>query len=171
MKQALQILGISLLMFSACSEPLDASKIEKEKISLKEFNTPVEVFVPKGAKASEAAEPEDMLGLFTIYTTKVEAENFAIEVICTTEEGMLASEVFKEKSNEIKSSTGFSKVIEEVENGMLYESKEINDDLNYNFIKVFSYDESYTIVVSKPKPDGNTTLEEAKYMFDIINNK
>lgn len=174
MKRALQLISIIAIVFSSCSEPLDASKVEKEKLNLSEFDTPIEINVLKGAKASKGAEPEDMLGMFSIFSTKVkggEDNEFAIEVTCTTMPGMTLDEVLAEKGGELKAESGFTKLVEEKPDGFLFERKEINDELNYSFIKVFVTDDLYVIVAPEPKAEGNTTLEEAKFMYNILNAK
>lgn len=172
MKKVIQLIcGISILLFS-CSEPLDASKVEKEKLNLLEFDTPIEVNVLKGSKASVAAEPEDMLGMYSIFSTKViggEEKEFSVEVTCTTMPGMTMEEVLAEKTGELKAETGFSKVVQEDADGFLFERNEINDEMNYSFIKVFVTDELYVVVSPEPKAEGNTTLDEAKFMYEILN--
>ncbi len=174
MKKALELISGIAILLSSCSEPLDASKVEKEKLNLSDFDTPIEINVLKGSKASKGAEPEDMLGMFSIFSTKVnggEDNEFSVEVTCTTMPGMTLQEVLDEKGGELKAETGFTKVVEEQEDGFLFERKEINGDLNYSFIKVFVTDDLYVIVSPEPKAEGNTSLEEATFMYSILNIK
>jgi hypothetical protein len=53
----------------------------------------------------------------------------------------------------------------------LFETKEINGDLNYGFIKLMVFKNKYASIFPEPKPDGNTSLEEVNYMLDILNRK
>ena len=173
MQKIFYIVTFTAFLFSACSSGVpDSSSVEKEKINLSDFGTPIELSVLKGSKAIKGAEPEDMLGMYSIFSTKVKApEHFAVEVICTTLPGMTLKEVLNEKGGEIKMESGFSKILEENRDGFFFETKEINGDFNYSFIKVFVTEDAYMIVSPEPKSDGNTTMEEAKFMYDILNAK
>lgn len=171
MKHVTLLLGIISFLITSCAEPLDALKVEKESLDLSDFDTPIQITVPKGTKALKGAEPEDMLGMFTIFSTKVKGANFALEVTCTTMGGMTLAEVLEEKGGELKDESGFVKTIEVNEDGFLFESKEINGDLNYSFIKLFVTEDAYMVVSPEPKSDGNTSLEEAKFMYSILNTK
>lgn len=173
MKKAFQILGAITIFLSSCSAPLDASKVETEKMKIDgEDNDPIEITVPKGAKEFPGAAPEDMLGMFTLYSKKVrEGESFAIEIEFNTTPGMTVKEVLEEKGGEIKSESNFSKIVEEREDGFLYESKEISGKLNYGFIKAIVTSSKYAVMLSEPKSYGFRSLEEAQYMYQIVNKK
>jgi hypothetical protein len=171
MKQLLGFLTFCVVLFSGCSSGVpDWNTVEKEKLNLADFGTPIELNVLKGSKAFKGAEPEDMLGMYTIFLTKVRApEHFAVEVICTTLPGMTVEEVLNEKGGALKMESGFSKIIAEKADGFFFETKEINGDFNYSFIKVFVTEDAFIIVSPEPKSDGNTSMLEAKFMYDILN--
>lgn len=172
MRKAIQLLGLSVLLLSACSAPLDASKIKTQKMKIDGAdNDPIEITVPVGAKEFPGAEPEDMLGMFSLYSKKVRTEDFALEIEFTTMPDMSMQEVLDEKGGDVKSESNFSKIIEKREDGFLYESKEINGDLNYSFIKAIVKENKFAVVFPEPSSDGNTSLEEAKYMYQIVNQK
>ncbi|MBL56975.1 MAG: hypothetical protein CMP61_07310 [Flavobacteriales bacterium] len=173
MKNAIQALFLLVLIFSRCtSEKLDAASAEKESLELSSFNMPITLNVLKGAKASEGAEPEDMLGMYTIFSTRIFAsEHFSLEVTATTIPGSTLDEVLAEKKGELQTESGFSKILAEKNDGFLYETKEINGELNYSFLKVFITENAYFIVTPQPKTDGNTSKDEAFFMFNILNAK
>jgi hypothetical protein len=168
MKKAISILLV-LFIIGACSAPLDATKVKVEKIDLSAIDIPVKLNAPDLAKANSNGEPEDMLGLYSIVSGNVKAENFSIEVTCFTMAGSNLEEVLEEAGNEIKAESGFEKIIQQREDGFLFQSTEINGDPNFSFIKVIVIPEDYIVVSPEPKSDGNTTREEAQYMYDILN--
>tara|TARA_B100000676_G_C18051921_1_gene831796 strand:+ start:292 stop:813 length:522 start_codon:yes stop_codon:yes gene_type:complete len=156
--------------FLSCSEPLDAEKIEVHKFLLdSESKDSIEIVVPKGAVEFPGAQPEDMLGLYTIYSKKVRLEDFAIEVEFITLSGVEQDDIVQEKLEEIKIESESFRLIKQQSDGFFFESKEINGDLNYSFIKIIVAKTKYAVVFPEPKPDGNTSMEEAKFMYDIIN--
>lgn len=163
--------SILLLVFiiAACSEPLDASNVKVQKIDLSSIDIPVKLHVPDFATVNPNGEPEDMLGLYSILSGNVKAENFSVEVTCFTMADSNLEEVLEEAGNEIKAESGFEKTIQQREDGFLFQSTEINGDLNFSFIKVIVTPEAYVVVSPEPKSDGNTTQEEAQYMYDILN--
>ena len=57
------------------------------------------------------AEPEDMLGLYTVYSRKVRAENFAVEVEFTTLSNVKEGEIVEEKLEEIRMDSDLFRVI------------------------------------------------------------
>ncbi len=170
MKRVFEVVLVVLVFFFSCSEPLDARKVESHKIVL-DFDSgePVEVMAPKGAVESPGAEPEDMLGLYTVYSRKVRAENFAVEVEFTTLSNVEEKEIVEEKLEEIKTESDLFRVINKRKDGFLYETKEINGDLNYGFLKLIVTKNKYAVIFPEPKPEGNTSLEEAIYMYDVLN--
>ena len=169
MKRVFEVVLVVLVFFFSCSEPLDARKVESHKIVL-DFDSgePVEVMAPKGAVESPGAEPEDMLGLYTVYSRKVRAENFAVEVEFTTLSNVEEKEIVEEKLEEIKTDSDLFRVINKRRDGFLYETKEINGDLNYGFLKLIVTKNKYAVIFPEPKPEGNTSLEEAIYMYDVF---
>ena len=172
MKRVFAVVVIFLVFFFSCSEPLDARKVESDKIVLdRDSEEPLEVMAPKGAVEFPGAESEDMLGLYTVYSRKVRAENFAVEVEFTTLSNVKEGEIVEEKLEEIKMDSDLFRVIKKRKDGFLFETKEINGDLNYGFLKLIVTKNKYAVISPEPKPDGNTSLEEATYMYDILNRK
>ena len=161
---------VSLFMIFSCSEPLDATKIEVEKMVLDLASTePIEVNVPKGAFEFPGAEPEDMLGLYSIYSKKVRADNFAIEIEFTTLSGVDEKQIVKEKLGELKIDSDSFRLIKKRKDGFFYETKEINSDLSYGFLKLIVTNSKYAVIFPEPKPEGSISLEEANFMYDILN--
>lgn len=165
------IFGLIAVVLSSCSAPLDGKSVAVEKLNLTEHNIPLEVNVPKGIEVKEGMAPEDILGMYSIFSKKLSGEAFHVEVTCQTLTDMTLEDAKAEVQPEIKSTEGFEKVIEENENGFLYSRTEINGDKNYAFNLVFATPECFVVLTPEPKSDGNTTLEEAQYMFDILNRK
>ena len=170
MKRLFEVVLVVLVFFFSCSEPLDAKKTDSHKIVLDaDSGEPLEIMAPKGAIEFPGANPEDMLGLYTIYSKKVRAENFAIEVEFTTLSNVEVKEIVEEKLEEIKLESDLFRVITKRKDGFLYETKEINGDLNYGFLKLIVTKKKYAVIFPEPKPEGNTSLEEANYMYEILN--
>ena len=167
MKKVVSILLV--LILGACSVPLDASKVKVRKIDLSSIDMPVKLNVPDFATVTSTGQPEDMLGLYSILSGNVKAENFSVEITCFTMTDSNLEEVLDEAGNEIKAESGFEKIIQQREDGFLFQSTEINGDPNFSFIKVIVTPEVYVVVSPEPKSDGNTTQEEAQYMYDILN--
>lgn len=164
------IFVVSLVMIFSCSEPLDASKIEIQKMVLDSASTePVEVNVPKGAFEFPGAEPEDMLGLYSIYSKKVRADNFAIEVEFTTLSDVDKEQILEEKLEKLKFNSDSFRLIKKTKDGFFYETKEINGDFSYGFVKLIVTDSKYAVIFPEPTPEGNISLEEASFMYDILN--
>ena len=170
MEKIFKFFAVPLLLFFSCSEPLDATKIEIQKMVL-DFASgePIELIVPKGTIEFPGAEPEDMLGLYTIYSKKVRAENFAVELEFTTLSGVEQEEIVEEKLGDIKTDSDSFRLLKKRKDGFLYEHKEINGNLNYGFIKLIVTKNKYVIIFPEPKPEGNISLEEANFMYDILN--
>lgn len=162
---------IIVLFTVACSAPLDGKTVEVMKLDLNEHKIPLILNAPSQSKVESGMEPEDVMGLYTIFSKKVKAENFTLEVTCQTLTDMSLEEAKAEVQPEIKTTKGFEKIIEENENGFLYERTEINGDKNYSFNLVFATPDCFMVLEPEPKSDGNTSLEEAQYMFDILTRK
>jgi hypothetical protein len=172
MKSFFKFSVVFSILLCSCSEPLDASKVEVQEIVL-DANSggPLNLVVPVGSLEFPGAELEDMLGMYSVYSKKVRAENFAIEVEFITLSGINKEEIVKEKLEGIKTDSDAFRLIERNEDWFLFETKEINGDLNYGFVKLMVFENKYASIFPEPKPDGNTSLEEAKYMLDILNRK
>jgi hypothetical protein len=172
MKSVFKFSVVFSILLCSCSEPLDASKVEVQEIVL-DANSggPLNLVVPVGSLEFPGAELEDMLGMYSVYSKKVRAENFAIEVEFITLSGINKEEIVKEKLEGIKTDSDAFRLIERNEDWFLFETKEINGDLNYGFVKLMVFENKYASIFPEPKPDGNTSLEEAKYMLDILNRK
>tara|TARA_Y100000589_G_scaffold222393_1_gene209937 strand:- start:132 stop:653 length:522 start_codon:yes stop_codon:yes gene_type:complete len=159
-----------LIFLYSCSEPLDASKVEvKEMLLDVNSDEPLSLIVPAGAVEFPGADLEDMLGMYSVYSKKVRMEDFAIEIEFITLSGINLQEIVQEKLEEIKVDSDAFRLIKRNEDGFLFEKKEINGDLNYGFIKLKVFKNKYASIFPEPKPDGNTSLEEANYMLDILN--
>jgi hypothetical protein len=172
MKSVFKFSVVFSILLCSCSEPLDASKVEVQEIVLDaNSDGPLNLVVPVGSLEFPGAELEDMLGMYSVYSKKVRAENFAIEVEFITLSGINKEEIVKEKLEGIKTDSDAFRLIERNEDWFLFETKEINGDLNYGFVKLMVFENKYASIFPEPKPDGNTSLEEAKYMLDILNRK
>ena len=170
MKSVFKFGAVFLIFLCSCSDPLDASKIEVNKLVLEaDSEGPLSLVVPVGSLEFPGAEPEDMLGVYSVYSKKIRADDFAIEVEFITLSGVDKKEIVQEKLEEIKTDSEAFRLIKQFEDGFLFETKEINGDFNYGFIKLKVFKNKYASIFPEPKPDGNTSLEEASYMLDILN--
>ena len=172
MKSVFKFSVVFSILLCSCSEPLDASKVEVNELVLDvDSEGPLALVVPVGSLEFPGAEPEDMLGMYSVYSKKVRAEDFAIEVEFITLSGVDKKEIVQEKLEEIKTDSDAFRLIKQFEDGFLFETQEINGDLNYGFIKLMVFKNKYASIFPEPKPDGNTSLEEVNYMLDILNRK
>ena len=170
MKSVFKFGVVFFIILLSCSKPLDAAKIEVQELVLDaDSDGPLLLVVPVGSLEFPGAAPEDMLGMYSVYSKKVRAEDFAIEVEFITLSGVDKKEIVQEKLEEIKTDWDSFRLIERFEDGFLFETKEINGDLNYGFVKLKVFKNKYASIFPEPKPDGNTSLEEATYMLDILN--
>ena len=170
MKSVFKFCAFFVIFLCSCSEPLDANKIEIQEIVL-DVNSeePLSLVVPSGATEFPGAEIEDMLGMYSVYSKKVRMDTFAIEVEFITLPVTSLKEIVQQKLEEIKIESDAFRLIKRSDDGFLYEKKEINGDLNYGFFKLRVFAKKYVSVFPEPKSDGNTSLEEANYMLDILN--
>ena len=172
MKSVFKFSVVFSILLCSCSEPLDASKVEVNELVLDaDSEDPLALVVPVGSSEFPGAEPEDMLGMYSVYSKKVRAADFAIEVEFITLSGVDKKEIVQEKLEEVKTDSEAFRLIKQFEDGFLFETKEINGDLNYGFIKLMVFKNKYASIFPEPKPDGNTSLEEVNYMLDILNRK
>ena len=152
----------------SCSEPLDAGKVTTEQIDLSPQNIELSITAPKGAKLLKGAEEEDMM-LYKLYSCKVHAEDFKVEVMCFTMSDRSLNGVLTEKLADIKNEDTLSKIVLQDSTGFIYESNEINDEQSYGFCKIDVRDNFYVNIIPEPQSDGTISLEEAKYMYEILN--
>lgn len=165
------LLFCSLIVFVvACSVSFDGKTDPVTEVSIS--GTSFLINAPEGASVYYSSEVEDMLGMYTFQTHKIKGSEdhpFHIEVTHTTLTDLGLKGALSEVAQPIKSDDGFVRVVDSVANGCLYERKEINGEFNYSFYYVKADSTGYIAVRPEPKSDGNTTLEEAQYMFDIVN--
>lgn len=159
-----------LLVFilACCSEPLDAGKVTTEKIDLSPQNIALSITAPKGAQLLKGAEEEDMM-LYKLYSCKVHAKDFKVEVMCFTMSDRSLNGVLTEKLADIKNEDTFSKIVLQDSTGFIYESNEINNEQSYGFCKIEVRNNFYVNIIPEPQSDGTISLEEAKYMYEILN--
>lgn len=164
------ILSFLIIIGVACSTSFDGKTDAVELLKIE--GAPFSISVPEGASKYYSSDVEDILGMYTLQTHKIkgaEGVPFNIEVTYTTLTDLSLEEAISEIATPIKSDDGFVRVVDSVANGCLYERKEINGELNYSFYKIQVDPAGYIAVRPEPKADGNTSLEEAQYMFNIVN--
>lgn len=167
--RAIQFIAITLIfIFTSCSEPLESGKVETTSVDLTPQKINISITAPKGAQLLKGAAEEDML-LYKLYSCKVHAENFKIEVMCYTMSDRSVEGVLQENIADVKNEDTFSKIIQQDSTGFIYESNEINEEKSYGFYKVMVDKDFYVNIIPEPQTDGTISLEEAKFMYEILN--
>lgn len=121
---------------------------------------PIVIKAPEGAESTY----ED-LGIVREMTVKA-GEDYNLLIVATNTDQTDAKKLIAAEKETIEGSTYFSKIIEESENGFLYEKKIDEDYINYDFrvVKVRG-ENKYTY---KAGLGNKYTLEAAKTMYKAV---
>ena len=144
-----------LLLFSCKNTTPDSKYNEFDLLS---YGVPIEVHAPEGAKVSV-----DDLGIVKDIT--IVKDNYNIQILEGDNYNELEKVVQKQKTDAINSGM-FSKIIEEDEQGFIFEKKYAEDRLSYDFRYVrIQGDKEYVFQTGLM---GQFTLEEVKEMYKAV---
>lgn len=121
MKIRIIIALVCMLIFFACKN--DTSY---PKLSLLQYGLPIDIQAPEGA----TVEAEDLI--FMKDVTVKSGEDYFVQIFYTKETPNKLSTLLEETKKEVQESELFSKMIQEDENGFIFEKK-IGDRVNYDF--------------------------------------
>ena len=149
---------LSLLLF-AYSCKTDSTAGMKE-LSLLQYGAPITIKAPEGVEVKKSD-----LGVFQDITVKNE-EGYYIQILASTATTLDVGEIKTSLMEDIKNSTFFSRILEEMEDGFIYEKKIDENNINYSFrrIKVMG-DMEYVFQTGLV---GKYTLEQVRAMYDAV---
>ena len=152
MQRIVFILFVSLIIAS-CSN----NKIETAQFDLIDYGISLSVNAPKSATL---LQPSSGSEVWIIDTTS----NFEIQIKKALSLTNDLTKVKEEELSLVKSTTGFSKIIKETENGFVFE--ENFDETSYDF-RYFVVQGDHKFIFQKIFT-SNPSLEEVEQIFDII---
>ena len=122
MKYTLFLLALIGVLLS-CKE----SSTELESLSLLQSGLPIKINAPAGVEVTV-----DDLGVWKDITVK-DSLDFNLQIIASTSTTFDKSKIVASQLSDVKSGRYFSKIIEEYENGFIFEKKIDEDNINYDF--------------------------------------
>lgn len=156
MKYLIPIITV-FFFFSACkSDPTSGM----EELSLLQYGLPISIKAPAGVEVKNSD-----LGVFQDITIKNE-EGFYVQLLASDATIINVTEIKESLMEDIKQSGYFSKIIEEMEDGFIYEKKIDDDNINYSFRRIkVKGDKEY---VFQPGLVGRYTQEQIRVMYDAV---
>jgi len=110
-------------VLSSCKE----NTIQLSTLDLLEYGLPIKINAPEGVDVTV-----DDLGVWKDITVK-DSLDFNLQIIASQSTTFDKSKIVADRLAEVKSGRYFSKVIEEYENGFIFEKKIDEDNINYDF--------------------------------------
>jgi len=129
------------------------------KLDLLSYGLPISIMAPEGAEIVA-----DDMGVWTDVTVKA-GDDYYVQIIASDAITFEKADIVAEQLKTVKASTFFSKILEEYEDGFIYEKK-IDDKLNYDFrcVKIQG-DKEY---IFQTGLIGTWTEENVRTMFDAV---
>lgn len=158
MKKIVLLVGCCLFFVFSCQKDQQA---EWKPLELLQYGLPVTVLAPDSA----AVKSDDLGGLIKDVTVKG-GDDYSIQIYATDATTTDLAKVKAAQLAEVKSNRYFSKIIEEEENGFLYEMKLDSTNINYGFRHVRVQGDME--FVFQPSLIGTFTLEEARRMYEAV---
>lgn len=122
MKYSIIIFSICLLILSCKSETSNLNSLD-----LLEYGVPLKVNAPEGSKVVV-----DDLGVWKDITIKDEGD-FNLQIIASQSTTFDRSKIVADQLKSVKESPYFSKILEEYDNGFIFEKKIDEENINYDF--------------------------------------
>lgn len=98
-----------------------------DSLSLLEYGLPISINAPEGVEVTV-----DDLGVWKDVTVK-DSLDFNLQIIASQSTTFDKAKIVSERLAEVKSGLYFSKIIEEYEDGFIFEKKIDDDNINYDF--------------------------------------
>lgn len=155
MKYGLAIFLLSILMFS-CKQDVSS---KYPRLDLLQYGMPIEIYAPADAEVVKGD-----LGVMQDVTIK-SGEEFYIQVFASDATTVDVKGILSDMISEVKKTPFFSKIVEEYEDGFIYENK-IDDRINYDFRYIkLQADKEY---VFQTGFTGKYTEEQVKDMYAAV---
>lgn len=153
--QLFSILAVMALVVSCKGDPL----AEMQKTELMSHGFPIAVFVPEGADIKKGD-----FGVMQDLTIKA-GDDYYVQIFSSDAHTTDVKKVLNDKLSEAKSHPYFSKIIQEDEQGFIFE-KDVDGKLNYDFRYVkLQGDKEY---VFQTGLIGNYTEEQVRAMYQSV---
>ncbi len=117
------ILFALVTLYSCKNNPVDDYKA----LSLLQYGMPVDVKAPEGAKV----EAHDLGVMNDVVITS--GDDYNVQIYASDANTIEVSKVLAEQKEQVKAGPFFSKILEEYEEGFIYEKKIDDTNLNYDF--------------------------------------
>lgn len=143
-------------MNSCANDPLK----NWDPVDLTPYQAKVSILAPDSAKVVA-----DDLGVLKDITI-IKAPEYSVQLFVTQSDNPDVASLKKEQMEEVKSNRLYSKIVEENEDGFIYENKIDKNTINYGFRYFFQKDgEDY---VFQQALSGIFSLEEVKNMYKAV---
>lgn len=153
----LLILGLTLLM-SCQSEPTSNLK----SLNLLQYGVPMSILAPDSAKV----ETMDLVVQKDITVKSRENDDYYVQIYASDAETNDVAQIKSTQLREVKGNRYFSKIINEEEQGFIYETKLDSTNINYGFRYVYLQgDKQY---VFQTGLIGTFTQEEVENMYKAV---
>jgi hypothetical protein len=156
MNRLIILLPLLFIVFSCKNDTTAGMK----DLSLLQYGAPITIKAPEGVEVKKSD-----LGVFQDITVKND-EGFYIQILASTATTLDVAAIKSSLMEDIKNSTYFSRILEEMEDGFIYEKKIDENNINYSFrrIKVMG-DMEYIFQTGLV---GKYTLEQVQSMYDAV---
>lgn len=147
---------ITCILLIACkADP----KSKYPKLDLMEYGFPLEIYAPEGAEVTKSD-----LGVMSDITIKGD-DGYYVQIFGSDATVVDVKSVAKNQLQDVKGTPFFSKVVEEYDDGFVFEKK-IDDRINYDFrlVKILG-DKEY---IYQTGLVGTYTEEQVKDMMDAV---
>lgn len=149
-------LALPILWYSCKSDPIK----NMPELSLMDYGIPLTIKAPEGAEVKKGD-----LGIFQDVTVK-SGENFYIQILGSEATNLNVAEVKNTLLEDIKLTPYFSKVVEEYDEGFIFQKQIDSTNINYAFrhIKIQG-DKEY---IFQTGMIGKFELEDVRTMYDAV---
>lgn len=130
------------------------------ELDLMSYGLPISIKAPEGAEVKM-----DDLGIWKDLTIK-QGDNYFVQVIASTASTLQSAKVKEEKLVEVKAQPFFSKVIQEDENGFIFEKQIDENTIDYDFRHILIQgDQEY---IFQTGLYGTFSEEEVRAMYKSV---
>lgn len=159
MKHLALLAGFALLFFTACQEDASAWK----ETDLLAYGIPLTIDAPDSVQI----ESNDMVG--SLQDVTVKGEGYNVQIFASSAETNDVSQVKARQLESVKDLRYFSRVVEEEENGFIYEFLIEQDNPTYGFrYIVIQGDKEY---IFQPGLSAMYNLEQAQQLYQAVKPK
>lgn len=156
MKIILPILTVLLLAVACKPDPVS----KMQDLSLLQYGMPITIKAPDGVEVKKSD-----LGIFQDVTVKNE-EGYYVQVLASDATTVDVAKIKTDLLEDIKRTPFFSKIIEEGEDGFIYEKQVDSTSINYSFRRIMVMGDKE--FVFQPGLIGKFSEEQVRTMYDAV---